>query len=332
MRKLSFNILSLILLFVGQVSAQDREVMQAYQNHLIPLFEKVYNDPTDNERYNASEQAAQLLYEALEQDNSFFFRWNFGNKVSVLTSSDRQFRIFTWPVVRDNGEYECFGFVQSYNEKTGNYDIYVLNDKSDEVVTAEESVLFPESWFGCVYQELVETKHEGRTFYTLVGWTGVDNLTQRKVVEPVLFRAGSSKPQFGQNLFRREKNRRRVVLEYSRTAMVNLRYDEQFCQVVENKKVKRNGHTVNVQDSHNEKFKMILFDEIAPTVPGMEGLYQYYVPTGTECAYIFVEGRWERHENAQGRLSDEKWNKEFAPLPKSAPAYRVSFGREEDEQ
>lgn len=305
--------------------AQDKSVMVAYQNQLQPLFEKVFTDPTDNQRYNANEQAVQLFGEALEQENSFFFSWNFGTKVSVLTSSDRQFRIITWPVVRDNGEYECFGFVQSYNERTEQYDVYTLNDKSDEIINKEESVLAPESWFGCVYQELIETKYEGKEYYTLIGWTGVDNLTQRKVIEPISFRSNGSKPQFGQGVFRRDKDIRRVVFEYAKTAMVNVHYDEQYCRVVENKKVKKKGRVKNVQEVRDEKFNMIIFDEIAPAVSGMEGLYQYYVPTGTEMAYIFVNGRWEKHDNAQGRVANELLNKEFAPLPKSAPAYQVNI-------
>ncbi len=297
--------------------------MSAYERNMQPLIEKVKDAPTDNERYNANEQFVQLMDEALHVDESFYWKWNLGNYVSVLTSSDRQFRIITWPVVRDNGEYECFGFVQSYNDRTDEYDVYVLNDKSDELISVNEETLGPENWLGSVYQDLVETKHEGRTYYTLIGWTGVNALTQRKVIEPILFRSNNSRPQFGQALFRREKNLRRLVLEYSRDAMVNVRFDEQIVRTYENKKVKKNGRTYNIQVPHEEKMKMILFDEIAPMLPGMEGLPQYYVPTGTEQAYVFVNGRWELKDNAQGRLSDQKLNKEFEPLPKQVPTYQV---------
>ncbi len=303
--------------------AQNKDVMSAYERNMQPLVEKIKDAPTDNERYNANEQFVQLMDEALHVDESFYWDWNFGNYVSVLTSSDRQFRIITWPVVRDNGEYECFGFVQSYSEKSGGYDVYILNDKSDELISVNEVVLGPENWLGSVYQELIETKYDGKVFYTLLGWTGVNALTQRKVIEPILFRSSSSRPQFGQALFRREKNLRRVVLEYSRNAMVNVRFDEQIVRTYENKKIKKNGRTINMQVPHEEKMKMILFDEIAPMLPGMEGLPQYYVPTGAEQAYVFVNGRWELRDSAQGRLSDQKLNKEFEPLPKSAPTYQV---------
>ncbi len=314
------------LLSVFPSWGQSRERMTAYQSQLQPLFERVANAPTDNERYNANELTVQLFGEALRQENSFFWEWDFGTQVSVLTASDKQFRIITWAVVRDNGEYECFGFVQSYNPKEETYDVYELHDHSDEIVSREEVVLTPENWLGCVYQELIETKHEGRTYYTLLGWTGCDNLTQRKVIEPIQFRGSSSLPQFGQPLFRREKNLRRVVLEYSSTAMVNVRYDKQVVRSYVNKKVKKKGRVYNIQETRDEQVQMILFDEVAPMVPGMEGLYQYYAPTGTELAYLFINGRWELRDNAQGRLENERLNKEFEPLQKDRPSYSMPLG------
>lgn len=314
----------IVWLFAVPAMAQDDNVMTAYQQDLQALFQHVFHDPTDNQRYNANEQAVALFHDALSQEDSYFWHWQLGKEVSVLTSKDKQFRIISWAVVRDNGEYECFGFVQSYNEKEEGYDIYTLLDKSDELTNVEESVLSPDNWYGTVYQDLIETKYEGKTFYTLLGWTGVNALTQRKVIEPILFRGSNSKPQFGQNLFRSDKNRRRVVLEYANTAMVNLQYDEQFVRSYYNKKVKgKKGRVMNVQQTSDTKAKMIIFDEIAPMVPGMEGLYQYYVPTGTEKAYLFTEGRWELQSYAFGEDPDEKLNKAFEPLHKDPPAYQL---------
>lgn len=310
------------LQFPSVAVAQNRDVMSAYQRNMQPLLEKITGAPTDNERYNANELFVQLMEEALHVDESIEWTWNFGTAVSVLTSSDRQFRIITWPVVRDNGEYECFGFVQLYNPKSEEYEVFVLHDKSDEMLSVNEQVLTADNWYGSVYQELVETKHDGKMYYTLLGWTGVNALVQRKVIEPVTFRGGI--PQFGQALFRREKNLRRLVLEYSSNAMVNLRFDQQTVRTYENKKVKKKGRTINMQVPKEEKLKMILFDEVAPMLPGMEGLPQYYAPTGTELAYIFREGRWELRDNAQGRLSDPKLNKDFQPLPKNDPPYKVN--------
>ena len=349
--------------------AQDKDVMNGYQTQLNQLFDQVFGAPTDNERYHANESALQLLGEALAEENSFRWQWDFGNRVSVLTSPDKKFRIFTWPVVNDQGEYECFGFVQALNERTKTYELSQLNDRSADIVNRQEETLGPDRWFGAVYQELIMTSHEGRTYYTLLGWNGVDRLSQRKIIEPVCFKSGGSTPQFGQNLFRKENNLRRVVLEYRHDAMVSLRYEEQFLHITERVKsrrsdgfslssffsslfssrsrprgrgrgrrgpsrpvstaartssaVQRSGNNRPTYKTTDKKERMIIFDQVAPQVPGMEGLYQYYVPSGEEMAYIFRDGKWELHTGAQGRATDKKLNKDFdKPIEKQAPAYQ----------
>lgn len=322
MTKLAKKIALLVLLSVASTaSAQDKALMQQHQERLSALLAKVATAPTDNERYLASEEAVQVLAQALEEEESERWSWQLPRVASVLTSPDKQFRIFSWAVVRDNGEYECFGAVQFYNDREEQYEYQLLNDKSEEIMNREESVLSAGQWFGAVYQELIQTSHAGRTYYTLLGWNGVDALTDRKVIEPVTMRSGQ--PQFGAPLFRRERNLRRVVLEYTNDAMVNLGYGEQFVEEVSHDRVKVKGtnryRTVEKRKTHKEK--MIIFDEVEPQVPGMEGLFQYYVPSGVELAYAFIDGKWELRGGAQGRLDDKRLNKPFEPLPKSDPAY-----------
>ena len=321
------TIISLILVAaIGTVQAQDKEVMGKYQSQLQQLFEKVQNAPTDNERYLANEQAVQTFIEALKEEDSQKWNWKFSNYVSVLRSPDKVFTIITWPVVKDNGEYECFGFVQAKGKDEDDDDAwfaYPLHDLSDEIINREESVLDADHWLGSVYQELIQTSHEGKTFYTLLGWNGCSMLTQRKVIEPIQINPRNGKPQFGQALFKKDKNRRRIVLEYNKEAMVNLSYEKQLSISRENVRTKKDGRTVTTQVTHETPEQMIIFDELEPQVAGMEGLFQYYVPSGKEMAYVFVNGRWELREDAQGRLTDKKLNKEFKPIEKKKPAYQT---------
>ena len=320
MRRLIATML-LVTMAVTAVQAQDKAIMSQHQKRLAALLELATTAPTDNERYLASEQAVGELSAALEEESSERWQWQLPRVASVLTSPDGLLRIFTWAVVRDNGEFECFGAIQFYNDREEEYQYLLLNDKSEEIMNREESLLSASNWFGAIYQDIIQTSHNGKTYYTLLGWNGVDNLTERKVIEPVIFRGGL--PQFGAPLFRRERNLRRIVLEYRNDAMVNLSYEEQFVEDVQRDRVKVKGtnryRTVEKRKQHKEK--MIIFDEVEPQVPGMEGLFQYYVPSGLELAYAFVDGKWELRNGAQGRLKDKKLNKAFEPLPKTAPAY-----------
>lgn len=314
-------ILGLLLAAGTVVGAQDKALMQSYQSRLSSLIERIAGAPTDNERYLASEETVQLLCKALDEEDSERWKWTLPDYVSVLTAPNGNFRIFSWAVIRDNGEFECFGIVQYYNEKEEMFEYRLLNDKSEEIMNREETVLSADNWLGAIYQELIQVEAGGRTYYTLLGWNGVDNITDRKIIEPVWIKGGE--PQFGAPLFRRMRNQRRVVLEYSNDAMVSLSYETQIIQEVEHKREKVKGtnrhRTIDIVKEHKEK--MIIFDEVEPQIPGMEGLYQYYVPSGTELAYAFIDGKWELRKGAQGRLGDKKLNKDFSPLPKQAPSY-----------
>lgn len=323
------SILLFLLVATGLVlRAQDKMLMQSYEERISALIEKVCNAPTDNERYLASEEAIQLLSKALEEEDSEQWKWNLPDYASVLTSPDGLLRIFTWAVIRDNGEFECFGIIQYYNEKEEEYEYMVLNDKSEEIMNREESTLTADNWLGAVYQDIIQTSAGSKTYYTLLGWNGVDNLTERKIIEPVTIHRGA--PQFGAPLFRRMRNQRRIVIEYTNEAMVNLAYETQYVQDVEHKreKVKGSNRYRTVEKVKERKEKMIIYDEVEPQIPGMEGLYQYYVPSGTELALAFVDGKWEFHSGAQGRLNDKKLNKNFEPLPKQTPSYDFKHKRD----
>jgi len=311
----------MFVLAAEAATAQDKAAMQRHQQRLSALIERVATAPTDNERYLASEEAVSVLAAALDEDASERWQWQLPDYASVLTSPDGKLRLFTWAVVRDNGEFECFGAVQYYNDKEEEYEYKLLHDKSEDIMNREESVLDADNWLGAVYQQIIQNQMGERTLYTLLGWNGVDNITERKIIEPVVIRGGV--PQFGAAVFRRERNLRRVVLEYSNTAMVQLSYETQTVQEIERQRVKVRGTNRHrtVEKVKEHKAKMIIFDEIEPQVPGMEGLFQYYVPSGVELAYIFVDGKWMLQDGAQGRLKDKKLNKPFEPLPKNKPAY-----------
>ena len=296
--------------------------MAAHQQRLQQLLTLVATAPTDNERYLASEEAVDALRDALDEPQSERWRWELPQTASVLTSPDGRLRLFTWAVVRDNGEYECFGAVQYYNERAEAYEHQVLHDKSDELMNREESLLTADDWLGAIYQDIIQTTAGDRTYYTLLGWNGVDNLTDLRVIEPVTMRAGV--PQFGAPVFRRQRNLRRMVLEYRGDAAVQMAYEEQTVETVERVRVKVKGSNRyrTEEKSHSHREKMIIFDEVEPQVVGMEGLFQYYVPSGLELAYAWVDGKWELRTGAQGRLTDKKLNKTFEPLPKAEPSYK----------
>ena len=109
-------------------------------------------------------------------------------------------------------------------------------------------------------------------------------------------------PQFGAPVFRRERNLRRVVLEYRGDAAVQMAWEEQTVEEVTRERVKEKGRYRTVEHRKERKERVIIFDEVEPQIEGMEGLFQYYVPSGVELGYAWVDGKWELRHGTQGRL------------------------------
>ena len=310
----------LIVLFIYlsfSLSAQKNYNMQGMELILEPLMEEMFYAKTSSERFAANEKFISELEDALAMEKSFAYPFDKLNKINILTAKDKQFRIFTWSIVDDEGSYENYGFIQSKNNNTKDYEIYRLFDKSEEIFSPEEQKLSDSLWFGAVYYDLVETKFDKKTYYILLGWDGNDIYSRRRVIEPIYFRNGSGKPIFGQNVFYKEKERLRYVFEYSTDANFTLQYGEQFYDIVINQKAKstvfHKAQPFETVPNETKKEKMIFFDDLEPATLGMDGLKQYYVPSGEVVGLYFENGRWKKlKHNVLPRNKTEK-NDDYTP-------------------
>ncbi len=317
-RILNTFFLALALLGSMALQAQNKKQMAYYVEELNKLSELAFGAQTDNERFNANELYISLLNEALAEPKSFTFDWKDLKGVSVLKASDNKFKVFTWAIVRDEGEYDCFGFMQVLNEKTNEYDVYQLQDRSPEIYSAEDASLSYTNWYGVVYYDLIVKEWKGKNYYTLLGWSGNNLVKQRKVIETVYFKGSSTTPLFGQTLFYKEKNRRRIVFEYSKQTTMLLRYDKQYHVFVE----KERGKNKPVEFvTHEEEKEMIVFDVLEPMHEGMTGVFQYYFPSGSESGYFFENGKWKLLENVK-TASHEKQVKENKYKEKKRTFYK----------
>lgn len=316
------SIIIIFLLFGFFSYSQNKELMTKYESSLRELFFKTYNEPTDNERYNANEQAISLLTEALNEHRSFHWTWSSLKEIiSILESKDKKIRVFTWPIIRDNGEYECFGLMQVENEKTNEYDIIPLIDKSDAIISPEEAVLSSNNWYGVVYYDLITTKYEDKTYYTLLGWTGNNPVYQKKVIETLSFKSFSTNPVFGQRIFHKESKRRRVIFEYSKNANMVLEYGNQH--YVESKKIKKTRTKPAKVVETEFKEDMIIFDVLESHLDGLGNLPQYYIPNGETNAYSWDKNKWVLKENILPRIKKNKKLDNPQPYVKDKPSYEV---------
>lgn len=302
-------ILICVALFATPLCSQDIMLQNAEQE-LSSLMNVMFSSKDDNERFNANEKFLTLLDNVLEYPNSFDYPFENLDKISILTSSDKKFKIFTWAVFSNEGDYDNFGMIQARNENTEEYEIYRLWDRSDDVFSPQEAKLTDTSWFGAVYYELITTKNENITYYTLLGWDGKDIYSKRKIIEPITFKRNSGRPNFGASIFYKEKQLKRMIFEYAPTASFNLKWDNQYHKEGGVKKAKQKGMKKNkpfeVEEAKIERSQMILYDELEPMCDGLGMVKNLSVPSGKVVGLRFERGKWRKVENLIPRNSKRK--------------------------
>ena len=302
-------ILICVALFATPLCSQDIMLQNAEQE-LSSLMNVMFSSKDDNERFNANEKFLTLLDNVLGYPNSFDYPFENLDKISILTSSDKKFKIFTWAVFSNEGDYDNFGMIQARNETTEEYEIYRLWDRSDDVFSPQEAKLTDTSWFGAVYYELITTKNENITYYTLLGWDGKDIYSKRKIIEPITFKRNSGRPNFGASIFYKEKQLKRMIFEYAPTASFNLKWDNQYHKEGGVKKAKQKGMKKNkpfeVEEAKIERSQMILYDELEPMCDGLGMVKNLSVPSGKVVGLRFERGKWRKVENLIPRNSKRK--------------------------
>lgn len=299
-------LLGLTLLAKGQSSS----FLQNMEEQMSALQDTMFMAGNDNERFNANERFISALENCLEMPNSFNHDFALLDKISILTSKDKRFRIFTWAVVSSEGEYSNYGFIQAKNEASGEYEVYRLMARNDEIFSPQEQKLSDSCWFGAVYYDLITSKHENITYYTLLGFDGKDIYSKRKVIEPITFKHNSGRPTFGAPIFYKQKGLKRMIFEYAPDAAFNLLYDNQFFEVggikKAGKKPMKKNRPFEVEEKQIEKAWLILYDELESKTDAVSGFMQLNVPSGKVEGMVFERGRWRKVDNLVPRNKKKK--------------------------
>jgi len=274
MKKLSFIIL---LIFQYSFSfSQDYPFLQKAEDSLKKLGKIIIKSDTDFIKNNANEKFQSLLETALmSSPKTFDYPFDSLKTIARLTSDDKKFRILVWNLRKSDGTYDYFGFVQAWSDKENKYILFPLKDSRDKIKKPEDQLLDNLNWYGAQYYKIIYNKYGRKKYYTLLGWDGNDNITQKKIIDVLTFNS-KDKPIFGADIFKYDKKRyKRIIFEYSKTVSMSLKYDKQ--NILNNKKKKM----------------MIVFDRLTPLDANLDGQFQFYYPeTNILDAFIFKSGKW----------------------------------------
>jgi hypothetical protein len=233
---------------------------------------------TDEEMDTLSSKIRRLFLSCINNPEIFEYPFS-GLKMCTITSPDRKFRMLNWNQPLRDGTHKYFGFVLLRNEGGGHYWLE-LTQKTDRKGWQKTKYYTHENWPGALYYDIIPMEKRGRgDTYVLLAWDGMDNMTNRKIIDVIQVR--KDRIRFGGDVFEGEDGiGKRVILEYSNGVSASLKY------------YPKGGY--------------IVYDHLSPRNPAMQGIYSDYGPDGSYDALKFEKGKWKYISNiAVSRFSDE---------------------------
>ncbi len=218
------------------------------------------------------------LGRTLRIKGSYYYPFDSLTCASFQYSPDNRFRLITWNIVLNNGTFHYFGVVQlnpEYMKKikdtTNLRPYYPLIDRSVKIENALDTTLSADYWYGANYYKIIPVQRGKETYYTLLGWNGSTDMSNKKIADVLFFE--NNKPKFGAPIFdikdaRFKRPLSRMVFEFHNDATMTLRY--------------------------SSKKKYLIYENILPPRPQDYGHPETYLPDGTFEYMIFKKGIWEK--------------------------------------
>jgi hypothetical protein len=207
--------------------------IQAIEDSLAYLADSMYNSGMSEDRVAGSYAFIQTFKRMIKMKESFTYAFpKLKEKMSILTSPDNTFKIYTWEIIRSEIERRYYGAIQ-----LSDMSFIPLVDVSDQIVRgAEDSTFQGTRWLGCLYYNILKKEIAGQPIYFLLGWNGNGLNSEKKIIEVFGFNS-QGQSQFGAPLFNtieRGKRKRpmRFIFEYQKGSKVTLNYDKELQQII----------------------------------------------------------------------------------------------------
>lgn len=259
------------------ITPENLATLQAYEDTLAFLGDSVVQSSDWSMREQACIVFLKKLKTALKVENSYMFPFDSVPTMSVVQSPDKKFRILTWQMQMKDHSHRYYGAIQM---NSADLQLTPLIDMSMFVKNPEDTILSANSWYGCVYYNIIQKKYKGKTFYYLFGWDGNDMWSNKKLLEILTFNE-QGMPMFGYpQILKLDDNdpKTRLIIEYKEDASPVFNYDEQL--------------------------KMIVISYLRPENPMSEGIYFTYIPDGTYVGFYFKKGLWRYKDKVFDQTQD----------------------------
>jgi len=250
---------------ISLVFSQDTDSLLLLEYQLLKNYLHIMEVPGDK-RNEASEDFYKNFTACLNVEGSFDYPFETLENIGKIYSPDHRLRILTWNIASGNSENMYFGIIQFYSSLQKKYCVISLNS-----LDSLNKLNPQKAWNASLYYKIIESKHAGQKYYTLLGYDLNTPLSNKKLIDVI------SIDEFDELYFCEKLIQYnghivdRIVFEYNEKAIMSLQY--------------------------NEGMKMIVFDHLSPSRPSLSGQYEFYGPDFTYDGLKWEKGMWVHYSN-----------------------------------
>ncbi|MBC7827193.1 MAG: hypothetical protein H7122_05575 [Chitinophagaceae bacterium] len=270
----STGFLFLLLSFLFQSSAQslsaaDKKQFSKKEDSLRLFADSMINSESPAIRFRADSNFVRGLVRALKIRNSFSYPFDSLQTVSRLYSPDSLFRIFTWQMKKDEYVLLQKGAIQM-KTSDGSLKLFPLFDASMFTGNPQDSVRTRNNWIGAIYYRMIMKEHNGKKYYTLLGFDDFSVSSNKKWMEVLSFNA-NGEPVFGGPFisFKDDSAKKPVQTRF------NIEYKKEAGTVL----------------NYNPELDMIIFDHLISETDEPEKK-DTYIPDGDFEGFKWISGQW----------------------------------------
>lgn len=288
-----------------KITPADLQFLRKKEDSLKMYAKDLLVDSFTANRMRSDSFFIKVLKRSFAVKNSFYYPFDSVKGIGKLYAPDSTFRIITWNISYNEDFNQQRGVIQ-YRTANGAPKYVPLIDYSGLTPYPEDSVRDNRHWIGAVYYNIVETKYNGKKFYTLFGYDANKVQSNKKWIEVLTFDA-HQKPLFGGPFFSFEKDsikrptQARYSIEYKKDAATVVNYDPDF--------------------------DMILVDHLVSETNEPDLPYTF-VPDGDYEGFKWVNGKWLHID----KVFDQKLKDGEAPVPDPLRDGKGNFNEEKLKQ
>ena len=273
---------------VSKISPTDLKKLNKQEDSLKNLVKNVIIDSFTAGRMRSDSQFVKTLVRGLLVKNSFYYPFDSVRGIGKVYAPDSSFRIITWQLAFDDYYCRQRGAIQ-FRTQDGSLKLVPLRDYSEFAEDPMDSIRNKDTWIGAVYYNIIQTKHNGKNYYTLFGFDQHSVRSNKKWIEVLTFDSRNM-PVFGGKYFSFEKD--------------SIKRAAQFRFSIEYKK--EASTTVNFDPELN----MILIDHLVSESDEPDLAYTF-IPDGDYEGFKWENGKWMHID----KVFHEKLEDGQAPIP-----------------